>query len=319
MNKLKPLRANGSRVEVQCPVCESEFSKRARTVNGFKLVRCRECSMVYVSPQLSEAELEKLYTTKKDPEAIVALYSRLATRAVLSGYDARLEYLEEKLGKRKGRLLDFACAAAYFTERAAAKGWEAHGVDIGKWVEIAAAQRGVRNIHVGDLRAIGFPGGYFDVVYAAQVLEHLRDPRSVLTELRRILSPRGILYVDVPNFRTLPIMLHRDDFYLNDPPQHINYFTPYTLRRLLTQSGFHIVDMSSGGGLKWENLLGRPIISELADAYRPSQNEGADSKKSKEFECSEVSKRSLVSRWVRAVCYQRMKIGMNLYAVCRQQ
>lgn len=72
----------------------------------------------------------------------------------------------------------------------------------------------VAHRHIGVLRAalrekivifcldaddLLFPDGHFDTVVAGEVLEHVKDPGAVLTELGRVLRPGGRLVVTVPN------------------------------------------------------------------------------------------------------------------------
>ncbi len=68
--------------------------------------------------------------------------------------------------------------------------------------------------------------------------------------------------LNVPNYRTLSILLGKDDFWLKQAPEHINYFTPATLRRLVADGGFDDVRVTTGGGLKLENLFGRGTFSD---------------------------------------------------------
>lgn len=198
-------------VTVRCPLCGGDEHRFERTLHGFDLVRCRGCSLVFLNPQLDSAGLARIYENPKKLDELIEVYARLATPGVLAEYDRKLEEIAALL-KRKGRILDFACAAAYFVERAAARGWDAHGTDVGSWARVAAERRGVRNVHIGELSELNFPQGHFDVVYAAQILEHLQTPLATLAEIRRILKPDGLLYVDVPNYHTIPIMAGRDDF-----------------------------------------------------------------------------------------------------------
>ena len=79
---------------------------------------------------------------------------------------------------------------------------------------------------------------YFDIVYAAQVFEHLTEPQEDLKEISRTLRSGGILYADVPNYRTLSILAGRDQFTSNAPPQHINYFTPVCLASFVRKRRF---------------------------------------------------------------------------------
>jgi ubiquinone/menaquinone biosynthesis C-methylase UbiE len=58
-----------------------------------------------------------------------------------------------------------------------------------------AAQRHVTNLEVrlANVYALPFPDGYFDVVHAHQVLQHLADPVAALQEMRRVCRPGGLV------------------------------------------------------------------------------------------------------------------------------
>jgi SAM-dependent methyltransferase len=60
-----------------------------------------------------------------------------------------------------------------------------------------AAERGLRNLTVteGDVYALAYPDGAFDVVHAHQVLQHLSDPVAALREMVRVCAPEGIVAV----------------------------------------------------------------------------------------------------------------------------
>ncbi len=60
-----------------------------------------------------------------------------------------------------------------------------------------AAERGLRNLTVtdGDVYALGYSDGAFDVVHAHQVLQHLADPVAALREMARVCAPDGIVAV----------------------------------------------------------------------------------------------------------------------------
>jgi len=46
---------------------------------------------------------------------------------------------------------------------------------------------------VGDVHALDFPSGTFDIVHAHQVLQHVGDPVRALSEMRRVCKPGGIV------------------------------------------------------------------------------------------------------------------------------
>jgi SAM-dependent methyltransferase len=52
--------------------------------------------------------------------------------------------------------------------------------------------------HKVDIREMPFPDGSYDLVYASHVLEHIRDDRRAIKEIRRILRPGGLAVLPVP-------------------------------------------------------------------------------------------------------------------------
>jgi SAM-dependent methyltransferase len=294
---------------LKCPLCSHPEHRFEREVDGHPLVRCRDCAMVFANPQPKPAEMDEVYRVR-DEDALIDLYSRIATPTVLAGYDRRLERLRAMNGGT-GRLLDFGCAAAYFTERAQAGGWDAVGLDLGNWVEEAARRRGVRNVMSCELAQAGFEPGSFDVINAAQVFEHVPRPVECLRQLVTLIRPGGLLYLDVPNYRTLSIVLGRDDFELNTPPQHLNYFAPGTLRRFLEKAGLSVMHLAANDGLKWENLLNRPISSEIALAYASHEKQRSQAPQ------APLPGWKPVRRMLDGLLYDGLKLGMNLYSYSR--
>jgi SAM-dependent methyltransferase len=305
-------------IHVACPLCGNRDGEFERELAGFTLQRCSSCRFVYTNPRPTDDELTRHYSGA-DGEQLIAHYSRVVTPSVLGQYRKTLEQIE-RVVPEKGRLLDLACAAGYFYEQAALRGWEAHGVDLGEWALEATRRRGLPNMHVGLLSEIGFPAHHFDVVHSAQMLEHLTDPSAILADIKRVLRPGGVLYVDVPNYHTLSIRLGRDDFWLNNPPEHLNYFTPKTLRRLLAQNGFTEIQLSTSGGMKWENILGGRIHrdvalggSEGAATRTDGPQAGGSPRRSTKDRLRSVVKAAIVE----PVFYKWLKSGMCLAAIAR--
>jgi SAM-dependent methyltransferase len=58
-----------------------------------------------------------------------------------------------------------------------------------------AARRGTANVGfaVGDVHALPYADGEFDVVHAHQVLQHVGDPVTALREMRRVTRPGGLV------------------------------------------------------------------------------------------------------------------------------
>lgn len=294
---------------VPCPSCGGGTAAHVRTLQGYSLERCTACGLVFVNPRPTARSLTELYLGKT-PDSQADFYAKTVSPAQIAEYERILTDLGE-LSRARGRLLDVGCAAGYFMQQAARAGYEAHGIDLATWVEQIAIERDVPNVRAGTLREAAFPDAWFDVVHSSQVFEHLPNPLDELHEIRRVLRPGGILYINVPNYQCLSIVLGRDDFELNNPPEHVVYFSPRTLAGVLTRAGFDVRRTASYGGLKWENLLGRPIRSEIAEAVRPHSGETAVPAAR-----SDGLPRSpgLAGRIARDFFYRRLKVGMTLEA-----
>ena len=67
------------------------------------------------------------------------------------------------------------------------------GLDIESSPEVDSRTRDDGEYHTYDGTRIPFDDNYFDLIYSNQVLEHVRNPREVLEEVRRVLRPNGHL------------------------------------------------------------------------------------------------------------------------------
>ncbi|HXU64801.1 MAG TPA: methyltransferase domain-containing protein [Polyangia bacterium] len=124
----------------------------------------------------------------------------------------------------------------------------------------------------GDLNnQLPAPAAAFDTIVAAEVIEHLENPRAVAREFFRLLRPGGLLVFSTPNnesVRSLIALAVRGHFVAfgdSSYPAHITALTGTDLRRILTESGFGRIDVSytdtgSIPGLpsrSWQSILGK--------------------------------------------------------------
>ena len=99
------------------------------------------------------------------------------------------------------RVLDFGCGPGTISvglAEAVAPG-ELHGVDMEEsQIDLARAEaeaRGLNNaiFHVGDVCALPFEDGFFDVAHGSSILTHIPEPQAALAEVKRVLKPGGII------------------------------------------------------------------------------------------------------------------------------
>jgi SAM-dependent methyltransferase len=131
------------------------------------------------------------------------------------------------------RVLDLGCRDGALTREFAA-GNEVVGVDADRDALAEAQQLGIETRWADLDEPLPFPDASFDVVVAGELLEHLRDPRQLVAEARRVLRPGGMLVASVPNAYRLKNRLR----FLagrkpEDDPTHLQMFAAGDVRRLL--------------------------------------------------------------------------------------
>ena len=135
-------------------------------------------------------------------------------------------------------LLDLGCNWGRWTIAAAEKGWRATGIDRGK-KSVQAAKRIAEQLGVaadyvlGDVRELPFPDASFDAVFSYSVLQHLAkdDVRTVVAEIRRVLRPGGIVWIEMPNARgPLNLVRRAQRGFSMGPGQDVRYWTIPELR-----------------------------------------------------------------------------------------
>jgi 2-polyprenyl-3-methyl-5-hydroxy-6-metoxy-1,4-benzoquinol methylase len=160
------------------------------------------------------------------------------------------------------RLLDVGCAAgataAVAKERFAIP--EVWGIEGDPEAAGRAALR-LDRVLEGDVETLDVPAppGHFDCILCADILEHTRDPWTLLRGLRPLLAPRGALIVSLPNLRHVRplalLLLDRFEYEAEGilDRTHLRFFTPRTMRALLEGAGFSIERVSANYSRSWRH------------------------------------------------------------------
>jgi 2-polyprenyl-3-methyl-5-hydroxy-6-metoxy-1,4-benzoquinol methylase len=226
---------------ISCPLCDGNSHEVLFTKYGFDFVRCSDCSLIYVNPQLVTDEVTHYYFGDNDSSATewlkVLLNPKDQEWRRASFYDA-LDSLHPFVPG--GRLLDIGCSIGLFMDTAAERGYECMGIELEKEAWTYATNHGY-TVARKTLHAAAFASESFDVVSMFGVLEHLPDPGRILSEVHRILKPGGAVIIVVPNtYSMLNMVLHERARTFNGR-NHLTYFSETTLERMLSKYGFSTV------------------------------------------------------------------------------
>jgi SAM-dependent methyltransferase len=245
---------------VRCNLCQRDSTQLFLETPVDTLVRCRRCGLVYVDPRplAEEADYEEEFFLHeyKDVYGVDYLSDRDNITRLARG---RLEAIEHY--RQGGKLLDVGCAAGFLLDEARRRGWETRGVEVSRFASEYARRELNLDVFTGSLDAAKLPEQEFDAVVLYFVLEHLRDPLALLQEIHRILKPRGLLSVAVPNIAGLYFRLNRDAWIAErvHHQSHFYEFSPRTLQRILARAGMHVVALTSEGRYTRGHALARWI------------------------------------------------------------
>ncbi len=228
-------------VAVACPGCGSQSAALETRKNGFCVVRCPECSSLYVDPRPIEPQLLEIY--RRFPQLSNSREGQLVHDAEDGRREAGYRLLRLMQFLKAGRLLDLGCGRGDFLS-VARHHFDSVGVDI---VNRTPSELSSLVVSEGRVEDVHFDQESFDAVTAIEVFEHLFDPYRTLREIHRILRLGGILLLQTGNPDGLPARLNFEHWSYLQPPIHLNFLSRRALHARLKAVGFRVVGMWSFG------------------------------------------------------------------------
>jgi 2-polyprenyl-3-methyl-5-hydroxy-6-metoxy-1,4-benzoquinol methylase len=210
----------------------------------FALVQCQACRLKYHRYIIDNASLSTVYGQWADAEQARRFEAaHVADKGDRWAYHTKLAKLVLRLQRLIGRdteaprILDFGCGDGALLRMARGFGFDATGIDVSASRSDQARNDGY-HIHP-DLEALDAADpAPFDAIVLSQVLEHVADPLGLLESLEARLTPEGVLFVAVPDTTGVELPRNFHEFTLVQPIEHINAFTPDSLRDLARRVGF---------------------------------------------------------------------------------
>lgn len=227
---------------------------------SFEIMRCATCSLMY-----HREVIEDFYSNPRYKKWDASAYKTKAMNrgqlyyAFLNNFLAAcLITLNALRGQvvppRTVRLLDHGCGAGEFLAFATAYGLHCHGYDPDPAKEALLRERGMAHIGEAGLDAPSCEG--FDIIHSNMVFEHLLSPRKALRRLARVLAPKGVLRIGVPDAANMEDKIHVPENWhaaLKGSPRttnpiwpfgHRNCFCERTMRVMADDAGLRLLDPS---------------------------------------------------------------------------
>jgi 2-polyprenyl-3-methyl-5-hydroxy-6-metoxy-1,4-benzoquinol methylase len=224
-----------------CPIC---------SLAGFPLIKqnsmnlsqqyliCSNCKSIFASRKATHAEL-------------LAHYSNYYTKGNLQIPDVAKNSLNKtvstfsKFRTTNNSICDIGFGAGALLEAAQAHSWACAGSEYSADAIAIGRSRGWE-VHQGDLTPEDLLGPY-DVVTIIETLEHVQDPRELLSSASARLRSGGLLYGTTPNAGSLNALILKQEWSVITYPEHPILISKKALTRLLIEAGFRDISIKSRG------------------------------------------------------------------------
>jgi SAM-dependent methyltransferase len=207
----------GERIR-KCNLCEaSEFEPLAVRSDGKAVVRCRNCGHGALEFSLDDPASiydEGYYAGEIDSETGYSAYPQTAEQGVAwaAGF--------VRLLSKGGRVLDIGCADGHLLKKLLLT-HECFGIEMSESMSERCREAGITMIgrDLLDPQILANYAGYFDVVSAIAVFEHIPDFHAAVACAMKLLCPGGVLLFEVP----LISEANPSDVWFRSSLEHIHY------------------------------------------------------------------------------------------------
>ena len=236
-----------------CPNCNSDsYQLFFTTQDLFDYVKCQKCGFVYALQMLKHETRTVLYGGLTGSEAVKFCCSPEGIEADSQRFELPLKLIRKY--QRSGDLLDVGCGVGNFLNQARKAGFSVQGVETHEeFREAAKANDGI-DVRTGIFEQMDLPKSHYKVVTMWETLEHIYDPKAAVGKAFEILAPMGILAISVPNLANFGFFVLRE-YSSHRGGEHINFFSPATLSRMLSDNGFTIVEVHTTENSDWRAVM----------------------------------------------------------------
>lgn len=286
--------------ERNCPICNTDDFSKYLESRGLFVVLCSECKLVF-SRNVYQVDFERQHYSSGTLEGWNYHQNLQADPTYSKVERLRNQYYiqlcNRYISSSSRRWLDIGCGSGGILTEAASGGWLPLGIEPNPtWVSLARA----RNI---EIREGFFPevltlSERFDCISMLDVLEHVAQPKTFLSDVMKYLLPGGIVFIQVPNLNSLFVQLE-GAINSNFVPGHWSYFEPASLCNLAKETGFEILTMET-------------VISEL-DRIMDFPSDVVRQKVMELTQCSITDKSEIAADWL-----HEHLLGYKLICVLRR-
>ena len=231
---------------IKCIICESDESvgylqltdRLSVVPTNYQLVKCK-CNFVYLNPRPKFCDISSYYQSEKyDPHYTTNTSIWNKCYHFVQFFTLRWKYSKiPNMGKTK-KLLDIGAGQGEFASFMREKGWNVVIQDTN--IDINKKSNHHNYNFVQELKQIN-ESESFNVITLWHSLEHIHNVKDLYHQINRLLAPKGVLLIAVPNLQAPERKSFGVKWAAFDAPRHLYHFHPDSLKRLCIKYDFKII------------------------------------------------------------------------------
>jgi len=207
---------------------------------------------------------DKWYRAHDDPVALLRCEANLRNPWISGRIH---EFFSYRPGKIK--VLDVGCGAGFLSNYLAREGFDVTAIDLsGSSLDVAKKRDDTHSVKYlqADAYELPFDDCSFDVVTSTDFLEHVAEPKKVLKEVSRVLSPSGFFFFHTFNKNWLSrlMVIKSLEWFVKNTPKHLHvydlFIKPKDIRKWLENEKLDVLEMH---GMR-PQFLQMPLLRLLA-------------------------------------------------------
>lgn len=222
---------------------------------------CQRCNFVRVLVPFTDSQIVEYYSKQSLYSSLTGVGAGGSAPEDIERYQHYINMLDGIIDKSSS-IVDIGCSNGGFLKflrhKAAYKG-ELTGIDLDAQSLSTINDSDIDTVQ-GSALDLNLSQDSFDLAFYTHILEHIIDFDSVIVEMKRIIVNGGYVLIEVPDALKYSETRVYDFCWTDGMKEHVNHFTPESLRKILQRHGLEIQAMvrkkfTMKGGYYYPSLI----------------------------------------------------------------
>lgn len=211
---------------IACGLCHYRKTRLSYRKNNYQYYFCSQCQTFFIHPFPVDKELNTYYKKFTNSAPQQENMIRRRSKHIINQLN--------KLSPFGTDLIDIGCGYGFFLDEAKKKNLSVFGIEpaiksfnyVKETLKLSVANTNLKKFLKNNQKK-------YDFVIYSHVLEHVKNPKRTINQLFKLLKPKGILYIEIPNVNSHQFYAEKENYTFLLPPEHLWLFS--------LKSFFHII------------------------------------------------------------------------------